>query len=479
MGIMKMDMINKKEALYLVLASFTWIMICLIIGLTGPKVWESDTYYAYDCPENSHTFNEDTCDGVQMNKGQIWAQDFGEIKYINRIWILTMRPYSYPYEQDDDDEKIDEDLKIEVRLAASDSSDGGWETIDGPTESKQNLKCGKGDQKCDRFQLINTEVLEYRYYKVDIRLLNNSGRPYVGDVEFRYWKGSPEYAIMEIIFRIIYLIFSGTLGYLFLSALQKLEQEIEFEQRTLAMIMLALILYNNPLFVFEFNKIGWAFRFIGTLFEVLFTCVLMLYWLFLVDKIRLDQVRIEYSREHLPKLIVVAMYGVLSLALYGWIRVELVDDPVFTDSGVPTGVLVLFYLVAINYCVIVIWLVVLVILAVPVVWSKGYLFNRFNFTGIPTCLCIFSVIVGLFSGTIGPVGRTSVGFMYFYALYNAYCGVLCFGYWPHADTYRTLNDDIVPGDGEGTVVTSPDPERQEIRPENPTWYNDEIAEKEL
>lgn len=465
MGIMRMDMLKFKEVSILATISLTWILVCFIIGLAGPQMWEKETYYAYDCPDESHEWSND-CQGVQMSQGQFWIQNFGKIIYLNRIWVLTMKPYSLPYEEGEDVD-VDEKLYIEVRIDGKDNSDDQWQVSDGPTESKQDLNCPKGEQKCDSFTLINSEILDWRYYKVDIVIKNTTSRQYVGDVQFTYWKGSSDYAIEEIIFRVIYLICSGVFSYLFINEIQKLGDDVEFEQRTLAMIMLSLFLFNNPLFFFEFNKVGWIFRFIGTLFEVLFTSILMIYWLFLIDKIRLDLPRIEYSREHLPKLILVAIYGILSLALYGWIRVELVDDPVFEDSDVPTGELVLFYLVAVAYCAIVIWLVVLVILAAPVVWSKGYLFNRLNFTGIPTCACIFSVIVGLFSGTIGPVGRTSVGFMYFFALYNVYCYLLCYGYWPHKDTYATLP--------EPTPTFGEDPETHGIRTQNnTTWYDREV-----
>lgn len=45
-------------------------------------------------------------------------------------------------------------------------------------------------------------------------------------------------------------------------------------------------LYLDPLYPFEFVVHGWFFRFVSALFADIFNCIILLFWLFTIDKIR-------------------------------------------------------------------------------------------------------------------------------------------------------------------------------------------------
>jgi hypothetical protein len=82
-----------------------------------------------------------------------------------------------------------------------------------------------------------------------------------------------------------------------------------------------------------------------------------------------EELQVDVTSKHLPKLVVICFYGVLTLVLYAWVRyispnesplrssVQDESDPVY---GVQvTGVQVLYYITSVIWTGIIIWVIVL------------------------------------------------------------------------------------------------------------------------
>jgi len=182
---------------------------------------------------------------------------------------------------------------------------------------------------------------------------------------------------------------------------------------------------------------GWVFPFLNAIFEVCDFCILLWFWLFLVDKIRKDELRVELSLYHLPKLIAVTIFGILALVLFAWISIRDEQDPVYGTSI--NGISVLFFIVSVVWTAIIVWVGILMAMAFMVVMHKPYLLNRLLFIGIPTTVVIISLLIGIFTGTFGPLGRTTLGFMYFNTLLTLYVLYLTWGYWPITEKFTISN----------------------------------------
>lgn len=61
-------------------------------------------------------------------------------------------------------------------------------------------------------------------------------------------------------------------------------------------------LCSDPLFVIEYLTSGWFIVFLGSLCELLFTCILFLFWFFIVDKLRLVNSSSSYQTKHKPNV---------------------------------------------------------------------------------------------------------------------------------------------------------------------------------
>jgi len=185
---------------------------------------------------------------------------------------------------------------------------------------------------------------------------------------------------------------------------------------------------NDPFFSFSYAVEGWFFPFLHSLFEILFMCVLVLTWLLVLDKIRKEESSPTWSVWHIPMLALIFSYAVLSLCLYAWISIRDAEDPVFGTSV--TGVIVLFYLTTTAWTIILVYACVLAALCIPIIENRSYLRARFFFFISPCIIAIMSIVVGIFTGTLGPLRRTSLSLVYFLFLYNVYAAVLAWGYMP-------------------------------------------------
>eukprot|EP01090_Pellita_catalonica_P009080 TRINITY_DN20148_c0_g1_i1.p1 TRINITY_DN20148_c0_g1~~TRINITY_DN20148_c0_g1_i1.p1 ORF type:complete len:211 (+),score=19.48 TRINITY_DN20148_c0_g1_i1:1-633(+) len=165
----------------------------------------------------------------------------------------------------------------------------------------------------------------------------------------------------------------------------------------------------------------------------------MLFWLVVIEKMRKDQLTFVPELMHIPMIILVAIYAILTLVLFTWSRLRAAEDPVYGDRDDLIGLIVMFYFTAAVYGILIIWLMIILALTIPLIRTKPYLKNRFLFLGIPVVVSIFSVAIGIFAGTFGPFMRNSLSFVYFLNMYNVYAWILTYATWPVHDSSSALN----------------------------------------
>jgi len=174
--------------------------------------------------------------------------------------------------------------------------------------------------------------------------------------------------------------------------------------------------------------------------------------LLVIDKVRLEEMRPKLSLYHLPKLVMVTLFAVLGVTLFAWVNIRGRRDPVLGRPESVTGIVVLFYFEATTYIALLIWLGALIVMTIPVATSKPYLLTRFLFASIPTGVCVISVLVGIFAGSIGPLNANALSAAYFVTMYNLYIWILAYGYWPVDQRFTGRN----PTEGDRLFHNLPD-----------------------
>jgi len=333
-----------------------------------------------------------------------------------------------------------------IVFGKNDPSEGAEWIIVQERNASEAVVCENGhDGECSTVGIIDDLDLDYTYYSVRLRFLNggmfsDDTVPFLGDVRFTFWTGHSGYSTLELALRIVFLFVAAGILIVFLFALRKIAfAEWAWEQRALVLLLLALIGFNNPFFGLQYVARGWFFHFLDAFLNLTFLSLFLLFGLLVLDKIRLEDVRMELGKKDIPKFIVVGIFAVLGITLFSWVDIRDDLDPILEHPEVISGVEVLFYIEATIYAGILIWLAILVVMTFPVATAKPYLMTRFLFASIPTSLCIISILIGIFNGTFGPLNESTLSMVYFLTLFNEFVWVLTFGFWPVQEKFAVRN----------------------------------------
>jgi hypothetical protein len=277
---------------------------------------------------------------------------------------------------------------------------------------------------------------------VRVRFIGLTPQSFLGDVQFQFLKLSVGYSRLALGLRITLLLYSvGLLVFytVFIRQLNLSEDQLTWEQKMMIALAIGLILYNNPLFAVEYLTSGWFIVFLSALSELLFTCVLFLFWFFILDKLRLesDSEELELRYADIPKLLGVLLYGMLAIIFYAYTSIRERLTPLFSVPDHITPIQVVFYLIAVLYVCLVLWIASLIVLTAPLAFNRQK--SRFLFFAVPTLFLIVSVVIGIFTGTVGPFGRNTIGMVYYSVLYNVYVTVLLWGFGPTEVRFRASN----------------------------------------
>jgi len=429
-SVMKIDIASKKEFIIMGSIACTWLLISIIIGASGPNIHDSYQYFAYDCPHHSHNWSS-YCEGIQMSQGISWVQTFPEVGLLNRFWALRVIPYT-----NNQTSFNGLPLQTEVTLLGHDPHEGTniWYLLTVNETKTELISCDGEQTKCQSFIVAFEDFIKYPIYQIQIRFPDPSQRSWIGDVGFEFIMGHPGEARLEIGFHVTYLIISVCFTVFFFLRMKKIPlEDWNWEQRSISLLLISLIFYNNFFFPFTYATRGWFFPFMSSLLEVTFRSLILLFWILMADKLRREEIRFDFSLEHVPKLVAVTVYGILTLILFAWTSINLETDPI--ESNEISGIQVMFYIVIIAWIAIIVWIIVLSVLTLPIIRTKSYLMTRYLFFVVPTAVCILSNFISIFSGNLGPLKRSTLSFTYFSAMYNIYVYVFLWGYWPGRDSF--------------------------------------------
>ena len=226
-----------------------------------------------------------------------------------------------------------------------------------------------------------------------------------------------------------------------------------FEQRAIFVLLVGLIFFNDPFYAAQLNTSSWFVVFIDSLFQITFTCLLFMYWFFVLDNVRIFELREPVDWSMYIKFGCVLLYGVLSIILASWLDMRFATDPSL-GKGSLTGIVVMYYITSCVFGGLVILLIVLAVLTIPSAYHKPHLEVRFMYLSLPAALVCMSMLIGVFAGTFGPYNRSSVSFLYFFGLYNCYVYMLVFGFFPSIEDMTSdfraaaQSSDSVGGGGE-------------------------------
>ncbi|XP_033090820.1 transmembrane protein 181 isoform X2 [Trachypithecus francoisi] len=276
-----------------------------------------------------------------------------------------------------------------------------------------------------------TVIVGFEHLKLPIKGMNFTWKTY-----------NPAFSQLEIWFRFFFVVLTFIVTCLFAHSLRKFSmRDWGIEQKWMSVLLPLLLLYNDPFFPLSFLVNSWLPGMLDDLFQSMFLCALLLFWLCVYHGIRVQGER-KCLTFYLPKFFIVGLLWLASVTLGIWQTVNELHDPMYqyrVDTGNFQGMKIFFMVVAAVY---VLYLLFLIVRACSELRHMPYVDLRLKFlTALTFVVLVISIVIlylrfgaqvlqDNFVAELSTHYQNSAEFLSFYGLLNFYLYTLAFVYSP-------------------------------------------------
>lgn len=391
------------------------LIVAIIVGATGPDAKESFEKFTYECKDKSHVWNSSECTGKQLGtRGVTYSVYTRALVSTNRFWGLKMVPYNKNVAGGAKHGK-NKKMTIEIYANVSYRNDlrGAWRrevensfrrvTVECPVSVKAR-EPGPEAGECQGFTLAYDRGVDHKYHQVTFEMIvAEQSDLALGDVGAHIYTGTTAYSNMQMGVNIFYLIVSLGVFLVYAWMLRDLIfRGWSFEQAATLLLTLAVILYNNPFFALEYLLPGMFFIFFDALVKSAFLALVLLYWLFSFDKIRVGEESFRVlDKIHIFKVAAVVACLVLGVITFTWAGIRDKIDPIFGSPFSSPGVITFYAFTAMTLVLIIAWVIIVAVMSIPVATASKQIFTRYCFNIISSAIVALSIIIGIFCGDFG------------------------------------------------------------------------------
>lgn len=242
---------------------------------------------------------------------------------------------------------VDEEIHLELSWWGS-SEEDVWEEI-ASEEVLRKVSCPDANAPCDRDILFQASHILYETYWFMVRIPPDRLREaaFIESVDFFFIYENREFATYELAFKYSFCALAVLCaGYWHIVCRKAVGRGActlwpyhSFEQSWIAVLILAVIFFDWPLYALEYSDHDDVRRFVGVagiMFE--FTCatLFLLWWLCLFDALPKKQHDLRFWSFYLPKLLFFSVFWAGGVAAYTWVVLQGIDDPLYNwyeDQG--------------------------------------------------------------------------------------------------------------------------------------------------
>ncbi|KAG8444332.1 hypothetical protein GDO86_009498 [Hymenochirus boettgeri] len=302
-------------------------------------------------------------------------------------------------------------------------------------------------QKCEEIIVVHLGYLNYTQYRLLIGFENLKQLRFdITAVTFTWKTYNPTFSQVEIWFRFVFVVLTFMVTCLYAHSLRKFSmRDWGIEQKWMSLLLPLLLLYNDPFFPLTFLVNSWFPGMLDDLFQSLFLCALLLFWLCIYHGIRVQGER-KCLTFYMPKVFIVGLLWIASVTLGVWQTVNELHDPTYqykVDAGNFQGMKIFFFVIASTY---ILYLLFLIIRACTELRNMPYIDLRLKFlTALTFVVLIISIVIlylrfgsqvlqDNFVAELSTHYHNSAEFLSFYGLLNFYLYTLSFVYSPSRNT---------------------------------------------
>ncbi|XP_015203957.1 transmembrane protein 181 isoform X1 [Lepisosteus oculatus] len=422
---MRLYTLSKRHFVLVFVVFFLCFGLTVFIGIAGPKIIEESTY--------SGTKMLLANSSLQTSPFHLSSPPLST--YNQQLWLTCL----FQLDKTNDETIIKKfDMNVEIKGVMHDASVRN--VTNNVHHRSRLLSCGS---KCDEIIVLHLGYLNYTQYQINISFHNLSDLKYkIKEVNFTWKMYNSSFSQVEIWFRFVFVVLTFMVTCLFAHSLRKFSmRDWGIEQKWMSILLPLLLLYNDPFFPLSFLVNSWFPGMLDDLFQSLFLCALLLFWLCVYHGIRVQGER-KCLTFYMPKLFIVGLLWLSAVTLGIWQTVNELHDPTYqykVDTGNFQGMKIFFVVVAALY---ILYLVFLIVRACSELKNMPYVDLRLKFlTALTFVILIISIVIlylrfgskvlqDNFVAELSTHYQNSAEFLSFYGLLNFYLYTLAFVYSP-------------------------------------------------
>ncbi|KAM8953634.1 transmembrane protein 181 isoform 2-T2 [Pelodytes ibericus] len=415
---MRLYTLSKRHFVLVFVVFFICFGLTVFIGIAGPNVIEA----------TSSTMGID-------NRSEVLLKSPILSTYNQQLWLTCRIQLNKP-----DDVTIQTNFTMTVQIRGM-PPDAAVTYISNQKHTRpRTISCA---QKCDDIIVVHLGYLNYTAYQLNVGFENLKQLKYsLTGLSFTWKTYNPSFSQVEIWFRFVFVVLTFMVTCLFAHSLRKFSmRDWGIEQKWMSVLLPLLLLYDDPFFPLTFLINSWFPGMLDDLFQSLFLCALLLFWLCVYHGIRVQGER-KCLTFYLPKFFIVGLLWLASVTLGIWQTVNELRDPTYqyrVDTGNFQGMKIFFLIIASMY---ILYLLFLIIRACTELRNMPYVDLRLKFlTALTFVVLIISIAIlylrfgaqalqDNFVAELSTHYQNSAEFLSFYGLLNFYLYTLAFVYSP-------------------------------------------------
>ncbi|MBZ3871285.1 Transmembrane protein 181 [Sciurus carolinensis] len=334
---MRLYTLSKRHFVLVFVVFFICFGLTVFVGIRGPKVIQTSA-------ANFSLNNSKKLKPIQIRSNPLST-------YNQQLWLTCVVELDHSEET-----SIQTSFSMTVKVNGV-AQDGTMMYIHNKVHNRtRTLTCAG---KCDEIIVAHLGYLNYTQYTVTVGFEHL--KQLVKEMNFTWKTYDPAFSKLEIWFRFVFVVLTFIVTCLFAHSLRKFSmRDWGIEQKWMSVLLPLLLLYNDPFFPLSFLVNSWFPGMLDDLFQSVFLCALLLFWLCVYHGIRVQGER-KCLTFYLPKFFIVGLLWLASVTLGIWQTVNELHDPMYqyrVDTGNFQGMKVFFLVVAAVYISYLLFLVV-------------------------------------------------------------------------------------------------------------------------
>ena len=435
-------------ALFIIFVSFfVFFGLFVAFGVMGPSPYT---------PSPKSLPSIDPTDFKKFLSGQVRLEVIqDDLKTSNSEFYFFV--YLYPNPTLNSLTGFSQNLKVNITLYGRPTT--GEDVLLTPKEGDTHsrvLECHQGANKCQPILLVNMNIIQYHSYVIQFTILpqpNQNLNLFSPKLDALLIYANWEYTFYELCFR--YFFTAMTLFVLlFFFSLTRWKQyfyEWHTEQKWILILLCALLLYNNPLYIFQFVSYNWIYPFFNVIFRVTFICFMLLILLVTTQSMYVKPVDRTFLKFYVGKILLVGCLWYTLMMSFTYVTFQ--GDPAFSFSedtrfykillGFVISILILYLLTLFYYIIRILGL-----------WSKlpRKYTTKFRMIWGMTIFVMVVFVVVLVILYVSGIFTPAVAFLSFEVVFNYYTFILAYLFLPswqkeEISNYEIAPDSLIGGDG--------------------------------